>query len=86
MSASLSAVLRRARVAAAIVAGAVLAFAAPAQAMKIERVISPGGIEAWLVRDPAVPLVAVDFAFRGGSAQDPQDKPGVANLMASPAR
>jgi zinc protease len=71
------------RVAAALVAGAVLAVAAPAQAMTIERVISLGGIEAWLVRDPAVPLIAVDFAFMGGSSQDPQDKPGVASMMVS---
>ena len=49
----MSAILRRlgSRVAAVLVAGAVLAFAAPAQAMTIERVISPGGIEAWLVRE-----------------------------------
>ena len=81
----MSAILRRfgSCVAAALVAGAVLAFAAPAQAMTIERVISPGGIEAWLVRDPAVPLIAVDFAFTGGSTQDPHDKPGVANMMVS---
>ncbi len=63
--------------------GAVAALAAPAaQAMKIERVISPGGIEAWLVRDSAVPLIAVDFAFVGGSEQDPAGKAGLANLAA----
>ena len=63
---------------------ALLAFGhAPAQAAaKIQRVISPGGIEAWLVQDATVPLVAMQFAFRGGSAQDPADKPGVAQLMA----
>jgi zinc protease len=49
---------------------------------KIQRVISPGGIEAWLVQDATVPLVAMQFAFQGGSAQDPADKPGVAQLMA----
>ena len=38
-----------------------------AGATKIERVISPGGIEAWLVREPAMPLIAVDFAMEGGS-------------------
>ena len=51
-----------------------------AQAMKIERVVSPGGIEAWLVRDPALPLIAVEFAIRGSADQDPPDKPGVANM------
>ena len=81
----MSAVLRRlgSCVATALIAGTMLALAAPAQAMTIERVISPGGIEAWLVRDPAVPLIAVDFAFSGGSTQDPLDKPGVASMMVS---
>lgn len=53
---------------------------APAHATKIERVKSPGGIEAWLVRDSSVPLVSIDFAFRGGANQDPASKPGVANF------
>jgi zinc protease len=37
----------------------------------------------WLVRDPTVPLIAIDFGFRGGSTQDPQDKGGTASMMAS---
>ena len=61
---------------------ALVAWVAPAlAAAKIERVVSPGGIEAWLVRDATVPLVAVEFAFKGGSSQDPADKPGVANMI-----
>jgi zinc protease len=56
---------------------------APAAATTIERVVSPGGIEAWLVRQTTVPLVTVDFAFTGGAAQDPAGKAGTANLMAS---
>jgi zinc protease len=59
------------------------ASAAPAFATTIERVVSPGGIEAWLVREPAVPLIAVDFAFAGGAVQDPAGKAGTANLTAS---
>ncbi len=47
---------------------------------------TPGGIEAWLVEDYAVPLVALEFAMHGGAAQDPADKPGVATLLARPAR
>jgi zinc protease len=54
-----------------------------AAATKIESIKTPAGIEVWLVRDPTVPLVAVNFGFRGGSAQDPQDKAGTANMMAS---
>jgi len=57
--------------------------AAPAFATTIERVVSAGGIEAWLVHEPAVPLIAVDFAFVGGAVQDPLGKAGTAHLVAS---
>jgi zinc protease len=56
---------------------------APAAAMTIERVVSPGGIEAWLVRDSTLPLIALELAVRGGADQDTADKPGVANLAVS---
>lgn len=72
-------VMRRVLFAAALIVLAV----GPAGATAIERVISPGGIEAWLVRQPSVPLVALDFAMVGGSSQDPADKAGVAHLVAS---
>ena len=40
------------------VVGALLAFAPAAfAANNVERVVSPGGIEAWLVRDTTVPLL-----------------------------
>lgn len=56
---------------------------APASAAaKIQRVVSPGGIEAWFVQDSTVPLVAMQFAFTGGSAQDPAGKAGTASLVA----
>jgi zinc protease len=67
-------------------AAAAIAFAfmaAPARATTIERVVSPGGIEAWLVREPAIPLIAVHFAFVGGAAQDAADKAGTASLVAA---
>ena len=60
-----------------------LACAPASAATKIERVVSPDGIEAWLVREPAVPLIAVNFAMQGGANQDPAEKPGVGHLMAS---
>lgn len=68
---------------AAAAAAAFLALAAPAQATNIERVVSPGGIEAWLVREPSVPLIAMDFSFRGGANQDTAIKPGIAYMAAS---
>lgn len=52
------------------------------RAAKVQKVRTPGGLEAWLVEDYAVPLVAVQFAFHGGAAQDPLDKPGLATLLA----
>jgi zinc protease len=51
-------------------------------ATKIQHLISPGGIEAWFVQDATVPLVAMEFGMSGGAAQDPADKPGVANMVA----
>jgi zinc protease len=51
-------------------------------AMTIEQIVSPSGIEAWLVQDKALPLVTLHFAFLGGSTQDEADKAGTANLAA----
>lgn len=52
-------------------------------AMKIERVASPGGIEAWLVQDHSIPVVTLRFAFVGGASLDPPQKDGTAALAAS---
>jgi len=59
------------------------AQAAEVATMKIERVTSPGGIEAWLVESHDNPLIAMRFAFRGGAAQDPQDKEGLAYFISA---
>jgi zinc protease len=67
-----------------LLAAALLGFAAgPAAATSIERVVSPGGIEAWLVRETSVPVVALDFAILGGANEDPADKAGLAHMVAS---
>jgi zinc protease len=52
-----------------------------ANAMKIQNVKSPGGIEAWLVEEHGLPLLTMQFGFMGGSSQDPAAKPGVANFI-----
>jgi zinc protease len=54
----------------------------PSRAATVQTIVTPGGIEAWLVEDYAVPLVALEFAFTGGAAQDPAGKPGTATLLA----
>ena len=67
----------------AAIGAASIMFAASAGATTIERVVSPGGIEAWLVHERAVPMIAVEFAFVGGAVQDPPGKGGTATLTAS---
>jgi zinc protease len=52
-------------------------------AAKIQRLVSPGGIEAWFVQDGTVPLIAMEYAFGGGATQDPADKPGVGHMVAN---
>jgi len=59
-----------------------LAVATPARALEIQRVVSPGGIEAWLVEDHKIPVIAVEFSFAGGAGVDPAGKQGLAGLTA----
>ena len=64
-------------------AALMLLAASPATAaMQIEKITSPSGISAWLVREQTVPLVTLNYAFDGGSSQDEPDKAGTANLAA----
>lgn len=58
------------------------ARASDSRAARVQKVRSPAGIEAWLVEDYAIPLVALNFGWKGGAAQDPVDKPGVATMLA----
>jgi zinc protease len=51
---------------------------ASAHAMNIQKVESANGITAWLVEDHTLPLIAMQFGFNGGSAQDPVGKDGTA--------
>ena len=54
-----------------------------AHATDIVEVTSPGGVKAWLVEDHKLPLVSMQFAFRGGVEQDTADKQGLADLTMS---
>jgi zinc protease len=47
----------------------------------IEEVRSAGGITAWLVREPAVPVISLEFSFEGGGGFDPSGRKGVANMV-----
>ena len=62
---------------------ALLCLVAPlAHAVTIEKIVSPSGIPAWMVRETSTPLVALNYAFHGGSSQDEAAKAGTANLVA----
>lgn len=54
-----------------------------AHAMEIQRVVSKSGIEAWLVEEHAVPLIALEAAFRGGSRADATGKEGTSTMLAA---
>jgi zinc protease len=59
---------------------ALVFLAAPARAVTIDRVVSPGGIEAWLVQDHSLPIITLELSFRGGAATDPEGKSGLAAM------
>lgn len=61
---------------------ALAAVEVPSHAARVQT-IEAGGVKAWLVEDYAVPLVAFDFAFRGGSSQDPAGKEGAVAMLAA---
>ncbi|MDX2266389.1 MAG: pitrilysin family protein [Hyphomicrobiales bacterium] len=86
----MAALARRARLRrAAIVFGAVIAAAfvtpksgfAQGSTMNIQKVVSASGVEAWLVEDHNTPLIAMQFAFRAGAAQEPADKAGLSYFV-----
>jgi zinc protease len=60
---------------------ALAAAETPSRASTVQKVVSKGGVEAWLVEDYAIPLIALEFAFKGGAAQDPIGKPGAATVL-----
>ncbi len=67
----------------AVVAVTVGPWVGPAAAVDIERVRSPGGIEAWLVRDQTIPIISMSFSFAGAAALDPPGKQGLADMVSS---
>lgn len=47
----------------------------------VQTVRSASGVEAWLVEEHSLPLIAVDFAFDGGATRDPDNAAGSAYLV-----
>ena len=60
------------------VAGATI----PASAGEVRKVVSPGGITAWLAEDHASPLLSLRLAFIGGSAAEPAGQAGISRVLA----
>jgi len=59
-----------------------LAAAAPVRAaIDITPVTSPGGIDAWMVEEPSIPMVALELRFEGGASLDAEGKRGAIHLM-----
>ncbi len=54
-----------------------------AGAVEVKEITSPGGLTAWLVEDHTLPLVSVEFSFRGGASLDPEGLEGLADMTAS---
>ena len=66
-----------------IVTAVAVVWAGVAQAaIDIKTVTSDGGIDAWVVEEPAIPFVALEIRIRGGSSPDLPGKRGATNLMA----
>ena len=51
-----------------------------ASAVEVVRVVSPGGIEAWLVEEHGIPILSLKAVFRGGAVFDPQGLEGRAYM------
>ena len=50
--------------------------------LKVQTVRASCGVEAWLVEERGLPMIAVDFSFDGGASLDPAGLAGSANLTA----
>ncbi len=50
---------------------------------RIQEVVSPGGITAWLVEERSIPIVSFNVEFEGGSMLDPEGKEGIAGFAAA---
>ena len=55
----------------------------PFNTPEVQRVISPKGIEAWLIEEKSTPVVAMTVFFKGGTASDPERKTGLSSLVVS---
>ena len=62
---------------------AIINFSPAIAATKISEIRTPGGFTVWMVREPSIPIIAMELAFRGGAALDPAGKEGLARLVST---
>ncbi|MBU3920261.1 MAG: insulinase family protein, partial [Alphaproteobacteria bacterium] len=48
---------------------------------RIQQFVTPGGVSVWLVSEPSIPILAVQMAWKGGSASDPAGYEGLAQVV-----
>ena len=63
-------------------AAVAIGLAVPAAAIEIQELESPGGVEFWLVEEHSIPIVALEIGFAGGARLDPEDRLGLARMVA----
>jgi zinc protease len=61
--------------------GALTTSPAAQAASRVEHVVSPGGIEAYLIPEHSIPFLSLSLHFKGGSALDPAGKEGLAYMV-----
>jgi zinc protease len=73
--------VRRALLGVVVMVGALACAPATHGASKVERVVSPGGIEAYLISESSIPFLSLALHFKGGAALDPAGKEGLAYMV-----
>jgi zinc protease len=64
-----------------VIVATVIGLAAPALALpEVQKVVSPGGIEAWLMELNDAPVISVRVGFNGGDMQNPDGKYGTGDM------
>src|SRR5262249_11902719 len=66
-----------------LVAIALMALSTAANAIDIQKCVSPRGIPAWLVEDHSNPLISTVVGFRGGSSADEKGREGAAFMVSA---
>ena len=74
---------RLARLVLGLCMGLIVLAIPAAHAIEAREVKTPRGITVWFAEDHTVPIVAMNYAFRGGAAADPADRQGLAAFLAA---